>query len=42
MPEGPEVRKYADALDEVLSGRVILSLVYQAGREYGTRQGAKP
>ncbi len=26
MPEGPEVRKYADALDEVLSGRVILSL----------------
>jgi endonuclease VIII len=26
MPEGPEVRKYADALDQVLSGRVILSL----------------
>jgi formamidopyrimidine-DNA glycosylase len=26
MPEGPEVRKYADALDDVLSGRVILSL----------------
>lgn len=26
MPEGPEVRKYADALDEVLSGRVVLSL----------------
>ena len=26
MPEGPEVRKYADALDKVLSGRVILSL----------------
>jgi formamidopyrimidine-DNA glycosylase len=26
MPEGPEVRRYADALDEVLSGRVILSL----------------
>ena len=26
MPEGPEVRKYADALDETLSGRVILSL----------------
>ncbi|MCA1579361.1 MAG: hypothetical protein LC794_18595 [Acidobacteria bacterium] len=26
MPEGPEVRKYADALDEVLSGRLILSL----------------
>lgn len=26
MPEGPEVRKYADALDEVLSGRVIVSL----------------
>src|SRR5688572_27108785 len=25
MPEGPEVRKYADALDQVLSGRVILS-----------------
>ena len=25
MPEGPEVRKYADALDEVLTGRVILS-----------------
>ena len=26
MPEGPEVRKYADALDDVLSGRVIVSL----------------
>ena len=26
MPEGPEVRKYADALDDVLSGRVVLSL----------------
>ena len=26
MPEGPEVRKYADALDEVLSGRVIRAL----------------
>lgn len=26
MPEGPEVRKYADALDQVLSGRVITSL----------------
>jgi endonuclease VIII len=26
MPEGPEVRKYADALDEVLTGRVIVSL----------------
>jgi endonuclease VIII len=26
MPEGPEVRKYADALHQVLSGRVILSL----------------
>src|SRR4026209_13022 len=26
MPEGPEVRKYADALDDVLSGRVISSL----------------
>jgi formamidopyrimidine-DNA glycosylase len=26
MPEGPEVRKYADALDQVLSGRVVLSL----------------
>jgi formamidopyrimidine-DNA glycosylase len=26
MPEGPEVRKYADALDKVLSGRVITSL----------------
>ena len=25
MPEGPEVRKYADALDRALSGRVILS-----------------
>ena len=25
MPEGPEVRKYADALDTVLSGRVIVS-----------------
>ncbi|HSE23836.1 MAG TPA: DNA-formamidopyrimidine glycosylase family protein [Pyrinomonadaceae bacterium] len=23
MPEGPEVRKYADALDEVLAGRQI-------------------
>lgn len=26
MPEGPEVRKYADALHEALTGRVILSL----------------
>ena len=26
MPEGPEVRKFADALDEVLSGRVVVSL----------------
>jgi len=26
MPEGPEVRKYADALNEALAGRVILSL----------------
>ena len=26
MPEGPEVRKYADALDAVLTGRVIKSL----------------
>ncbi len=26
MPEGPEVRKYADALDHVLTGRVITSL----------------
>lgn len=26
MPEGPEVRKYADALDAALSGRVIVSL----------------
>jgi endonuclease-8 len=26
MPEGPEVRKYADALDESLSGRVIQSV----------------
>ena len=26
MPEGPEVRKYADALDEVLTGRNIKSL----------------
>ncbi|HEV7681597.1 MAG TPA: DNA-formamidopyrimidine glycosylase family protein [Pyrinomonadaceae bacterium] len=26
MPEGPEVRKYADALDAVLAGRVITSL----------------
>ncbi|HEX3282451.1 MAG TPA: DNA-formamidopyrimidine glycosylase family protein, partial [Pyrinomonadaceae bacterium] len=26
MPEGPEVRKYADALDEVLSGRIIKSV----------------
>lgn len=26
MPEGPEVRKYADALDSVLSGRKIMSL----------------
>jgi endonuclease VIII len=26
MPEGPEVRKYADALDHVLTGRVINSL----------------
>lgn len=26
MPEGPEVRKYADALDSVLSGRVVTLL----------------
>ena len=26
MPEGPEVRKYADALDAVLTGRVITSV----------------
>ena len=26
MPEGPEVRKYADALDHVLTGRVVTSL----------------
>lgn len=26
MPEGPEVRKYADALDAALSGRVVVSL----------------
>src|SRR5215208_6885854 len=26
MPEGPEVRKYADALDAALSGRPIVSL----------------
>lgn len=26
MPEGPEVRKFADALDEVLRGRVVVSL----------------
>lgn len=26
MPEGPEVRKYADALDRVLTGRRILSI----------------
>ncbi|HEU4713344.1 MAG TPA: DNA-formamidopyrimidine glycosylase family protein [Pyrinomonadaceae bacterium] len=26
MPEGPEVRKYADALDVALSGRAIVSL----------------
>jgi formamidopyrimidine-DNA glycosylase len=26
MPEGPEVRKYADALDAALTGRVIVSL----------------
>jgi formamidopyrimidine-DNA glycosylase len=26
MPEGPEVRKYADALNKVLSGRIITSL----------------
>lgn len=26
MPEGPEVRKYADALDAALTGRVIISL----------------
>jgi endonuclease-8 len=35
MPEGPEVRKYADALDEVLSGRVVLSL---AARTKDARQ----
>ena len=27
MPEGPEVRKYADALDAVLTGRVITSFM---------------
>src|ERR1041385_3233857 len=26
MPEGPEVRKYADAIDKALSGRTIVSL----------------
>ncbi len=26
MPEGPEVRKYADALDEVLTGQAIVSI----------------
>ena len=26
MPEGPEVRKYADALDAALTGRIIVSL----------------
>src|SRR6185369_8359098 len=26
MPEGPEVRKYADALDAVLTGRAIVTL----------------
>ena len=26
MPEGPEVRKYADALDTALTGRAIVSL----------------
>ena len=26
MPEGPEVRKYADALDSALSGRAVVSL----------------
>ena len=26
MPEGPEVRKYADAIDKALSGRAIVSL----------------
>lgn len=26
MPEGPEVRKYADALDRALSGRALVSL----------------
>jgi endonuclease VIII len=26
MPEGPEVRKYADALQQVLSGRILTSL----------------
>ncbi|HEU5130867.1 MAG TPA: DNA-formamidopyrimidine glycosylase family protein, partial [Pyrinomonadaceae bacterium] len=26
MPEGPEVRKYADALNAALSGRAIVSL----------------
>lgn len=26
MPEGPEVRKYADALDAVLTGRIVTSL----------------
>ena len=31
MPEGPEVRKYADALDAALSGRAIES--FQAGAQ---------
>ena len=26
MPEGPEVRRYADALDAILSGFIITSL----------------
>ena len=26
MPEGPEVRRYADALDAALTGRAIVSL----------------
>ena len=37
MPEGPEVRKFADALDAVLSGRAITAL---EGRTRETDRGS--
>ncbi|HEV7745897.1 MAG TPA: DNA-formamidopyrimidine glycosylase family protein [Pyrinomonadaceae bacterium] len=39
MPEGPEVRKYADALDAVLTGRVITSLTARTREARAWLQG---